>query len=90
MKWIASTIENKMALLPYHEINTKNYVFLMISSHFRPFLLTFLIILLIIFTIFLGHQNPGPGNKQLLIYGMNIEIAQMMKYGDDKNRDREQ
>ena len=73
--WIASTIEIKTSVLPSREINIKNYVifmlFLLILSHFRPFLITFKVILLIIFidflihfidhfTIFLGHQNPGP------------------------------
>ena len=35
--------------------------FLLVLSHFRPLLLIF-VILLIIFTIPLGHQNPGPAN----------------------------
>ena len=64
--YIASTIEIKTAVLSCREINTKNYAifvpFLPILSHFRLFfLLVFKVILLIIFTIFLGHQNPGPG-----------------------------
>ena len=49
--WIASTIEIKMAVVPYRKYNTK----------FMSFLLTFQVSLSIIFTIFLGHQNPGTG-----------------------------
>ena len=46
--WIASTIEIKKAVLPCREINTKKYAILLILSHFRPCMLVFKVILLII------------------------------------------
>ena len=36
--WIASTIEIKIAELPFLEINAKNYVFLLILSHLCRFI----------------------------------------------------
>ena len=60
---IGSTIEIKTAVMPCREINTKKLSFLLIVSHFRPFFLLIFVSLLIIFTIFLGHQNQGPDNK---------------------------
>ena len=51
--------------------------FLLILSHF---LFIFKVILLIIFTIILGHQNPGPGNEyygQLLV---TVEVPEYSKH----------
>ena len=50
---------------------TKNVIFisfLLIVSllgHFKIVLLIFKVILLVIFRIFLGHQNPGPTNNTI-------------------------
>jgi hypothetical protein len=44
----------------YWIASTKNYV---IFADVKSFLLDFKVSLLIIFTIFLGHQNPGPADK---------------------------
>ena len=61
------------ALLQWREINTKNYVFfvifmsfLLVLSHFRSFFYGFLGHFIDHFSIFLGHQNPGPGYYQSL------------------------
>ena len=63
----ASTIEIKTAVLPCREIYTKNYIICMpvmvILSNFIDHFYRFFVILLIIFKIFLGHQNPGPCNN---------------------------
>ena len=70
--WIASTIEIKTVVLPCREINTKIVIFDDFKSFqaifmgFKSLLVRFIdfqVILLIIFTIFLGHQNPGPGDQ---------------------------
>ena len=49
-------------VLPCREINIKNMSFYVIFAGFKSFLLIFKVILLIFFTIFLGHQNPGPAD----------------------------
>ena len=53
--WKASSIEMNTAVLPCPEIITKvaiSLYFMLILSHFRPFLLIFKVILLIIFIDF--------------------------------------
>ena len=58
--WIASTIEIKPTVLLLTQKIVIFMSFVLILSHFRPFLLIFHFI--DNFTISLGHQNPGPGN----------------------------
>ena len=60
---IASTIEIKTAVLPCREMNTKNYVTFADFKSFQVVFIDFQVILLIIFTIFFCHQNPGPAHQ---------------------------
>jgi hypothetical protein len=54
--------------------NCMTFLLIFILSYFTLFLLIFKVILFIIFTIFLGHQNPGPGHNKVKMFEFLIII----------------